>query len=552
MVTRAANAPPSRLREIDDELLAESSTVRAGVGHIDAGRPQFLDFLFVPALKADQLVVRALVRLDQLVQLGLKRRTVAVLGRLEDRQEQQGEDIDCKVGAVDEKFAPARIGHHRAAREKQAQDHHQRLANEPCQMSRDAVEPWSHFSLHLFKSGECNAWPVPSLQRSLARLPTPLPSPNRPPMYARRFLGCVFLLTLLVVAGAFAIYEWGGHALISEAVPKGHFQPVKAGGAPDYTEASNWIARPGTPDDPSLWRPDGDASPDAKGLTANVFYIHPTTYLERDRWNAPLEPGGETEFRTRLFVQSQASAFNQSGRVWAPRYRQAAFGAFLLKSEDAEKALDFAYRDVAAAFDEFVKQVPQKGPIILAAHSQGALHLERLLKEKVAGQPISKRIVAAYVVGWPISSVADLPSLGLPACTAPDEAGCILSWMTFGEPANAGILLDEWKKARGLNGRARRPEDILCVNPITGAQGGAGEAKDNPGALVPTPDFRSATLQPGIIGARCDKGLLLLGGLPPPLGPFVLPGNNYHVNDYALFWGAIRRDAEQRLAAWHQ
>jgi hypothetical protein len=34
------------------------------------------------------------------------------------------------------------------------------------------------------------------------------------------------------------------------------------------------------------------------------------------------------------------------------------------------------------------------------------------------------------------------------------------------------------------------------------------------------------------------------------MGPFVLPGNNYHVYDYSLFWGAIRRDAERRLAAW--
>ena len=42
--------------------------------------------------------------------------------------------------------------------------------------------------------------------------------------------------------------------------------------------------------------------------------------------------GSDTEFRTRLFVQSQASTFNASGDVWAPRYRQAAFGAFLLNS----------------------------------------------------------------------------------------------------------------------------------------------------------------------------------------------------------------------------
>ena len=34
------------------------------------------------------------------------------------------------------------------------------------------------------------------------------------------------------------------------------------------------------------------------------------------------------------------------------------------------------------------------------------------------------------------------------------------------------------------------------------------------------------------------------------LGPYVLPGNNYHVYDYALFWGSIRADAERRLKAF--
>jgi hypothetical protein len=30
----------------------------------------------------------------------------------------------------------------------------------------------------------------------------------------------------------------------------------------------------------------------------------------------------------------------------------------------------------------------------------------------------------------------------------------------------------------------------------------------------------------------------------------VLPGNNYHVYDYALFWDAIRADAVRREQAW--
>jgi hypothetical protein len=42
-------------------------------------------------------------------------------------------------------------------------------------------------------------------------------------MCARRFLVVIFILTLIVVAGAFAIYQWGGSVLLKEATPTGHF-----------------------------------------------------------------------------------------------------------------------------------------------------------------------------------------------------------------------------------------------------------------------------------------------------------------------------------------
>ena len=371
-------------------------------------------------------------------------------------------------------------------------------------------------------------------------------------MCARRFLLMVFILILLVVGGAFAVYQWGGRVLVEQAVPHGHFEAAKAGSGPDYSEASSWIAHPGEADDPSRWTPGtDDAAADPADPEAAVFFIHPTTYLLTDRWNAPLEVGGDTEFRTRLFVQSQASAFNGAGEIWAPRYRQAAYGAFLLKSDDAERALAFAYADVAAAFDQFLKEAGNR-PIILAGHSQGALHLERLLREKVAGTPVAKRLVAAYVAGWPISTTADLPAMGFPACTNANETGCILSWMTFGDPPNPDFIFHEWTKTKGYTGGDRRREDTLCVNPISGVENGAAQANDNRGTLIPTADMRSASLQPGAVGAHCDKGLLILDGLPPQLGSFVLPGNNYHVYDYALFWGAVRADAERRLAQWHR
>jgi hypothetical protein len=366
-------------------------------------------------------------------------------------------------------------------------------------------------------------------------------------MCARRFLMAVFVLTLLVVAAGFAIYQWGGNVLLRQATPRGHFAAALAGGGPDYSDAASWVARPGLANDPSKWLPDG--VPSTPSGRAAVFYIHPTTYLATDRWNAPLRPDATTEFRTRLFVQSQASTLNAAGQIWAPRYRQAAYGAFLLKSGDAQKALDLAYGDVSAAFDRFLAEAGDR-PIILAAHSQGALHLTRLLAERHAA--LKSRLIAAYVVGWPVSTASDLPALGFPACASPDQTGCILSWMSFGEPANSDLILGEWSKTKGANGGERRRDDVLCVNPLTGSAGGTAPAEANPGTLVPSPTFTSASLLAGKVGAHCDNGLLIVDGEIPPLGPYLLPGNNYHVYDCALFWAAIRRDAERRLGAWRR
>ena len=373
-------------------------------------------------------------------------------------------------------------------------------------------------------------------------------------MCVRRFLALIFILTLIVVGGAFALYQWGGNVLLQQATPTGHFEAAEAGGQPDYAQLDAWIARPEIPDNPANWQPEVDAA--GSGDLSNVpsrkavatFYIHPTTYLERDRWNAPLSEG-QSDARAELFVRSQASAFNDVSEIWAPRYRQAAYGAFLLDSKDARSALDLAYMDVAAAFDQFVRQTGSR-PIILAGHSQGALHLERLLKEKVAGKPIAARIVAAYVVGWPISTTADLPALGLQACRAPDQTGCLLSWMTFGQPANPELVLHAYERSAGFLGTKREREDMLCVNPITGTVGGSASPEENPGTLVPSADLKSASLVAGAVGARCEKGLLTIDGTIPAMGPYVLPGNNYHVYDYALFWGAIARDATRRAYAW--
>ena len=369
-------------------------------------------------------------------------------------------------------------------------------------------------------------------------------------MLARRFLWVVAGLVILLLAGALAYRIFQMDLMKAALIPNIAFEeaPAPPAAGPTYADAALWIARPDIPGNPALWTPEGFAP--AEEARASVFFIHPTSYLERSQWNAPLDHE-ESQQRARLFVRSQASAFNSVGEIWAPKYRQATFGAFLTTQADAEKALDFAYRDVLAAFDAFLAQAPENRPIILAAHSQGSLHLTRLLRERIAGRPVVERIAAAYVVGWPISTTADLDALGLPACETRAQAGCILAWQSFAEPADPRMVTDVYDASVAPDGAARAGSPMLCVNPLTGIRGDEAAADANLGTLVPNGDLTEAELVPAAVPARCDiRGFLLIGEDAPDLGAYVLPGNNYHVYDYALFWANIRADAEARLESF--
>lgn len=364
---------------------------------------------------------------------------------------------------------------------------------------------------------------------------------------ARKFLYAVAILIMLGVAALFAYRLYGIQLMRQFMVPAADVVDLPPASPRSYARAEMWIARPDKPNNPALWTPAGHQP--AANPPAALFFIHPTSFLDTKQWNAPLD-NADANLRAELFLRGQASAFNNVAAIWAPRYRQATFGAFLTSKVQAQKALDFAYRDVLAAFEEFLHEAGDR-PIILAGHSQGALHLSRLLAERIAGTPLAKRVVAAYVVGWPVSLTADLPKMGLPACTAPDQARCILSWQSFAEPADPALIVDTFDATTGFTGKPRAGTRMLCTNPITGKPDDSAPASANLGTLIPDLNLQSARLEAGRIPARCEgRGILTIGSTPPDFGQYVLPGNNYHVFDYNLFWANIRADAARRLAAF--
>jgi hypothetical protein len=363
-----------------------------------------------------------------------------------------------------------------------------------------------------------------------------------------KFLYLVAGLIVLVLIVLAALSIWSTELTRFTFVPRGPLEVIAPLPANSYARPDMWISRPGMAKDPAQFLPTG-AVRGARGR-AYVFFVHPTSFLARNHWNAPLDDA-DSRYRADLFVRGMASPFGDAAGLYAPRYRQAAFGSFLVNQPESRRALDFAYGDVLRAFDVFIAQVPTDAPIVLAGHSQGANHVLRLLRERIKGTAIAPRIVAAYVVGWPISPSHDLPSLGMQACTAPAQAGCVMSWLSFAEPAEPGLLLQTYHAEPGFDGQPRGDGPVLCTNPLTGGGSPAAPATGNAGTFIPSDDLLTGKLTPGLVSARCDAktGLLLIGE-PPQIGAYVLPGNNYHIYDLLLFWGNVRADVARREAAW--
>ena len=323
--------------------------------------------------------------------------------------------------------------------------------------------------------------------------------------------------------------------------------PDLAAGA--YDQPSMWLARPDLASDPARYLPPG-ITHERQGQ-AYVFFLHPTTFLGRNHWNAPIDHA-DSRMRAKLAVRSMASVFNDEAAVWAPRYRQAAMGTFLVDRPESQQALAVAELDARAAFATFLRSIPPGAPIVLAGHSQGALIAMHLLRDTVRGTPLAGRVVAAYLTGWPVSSRHDLPLTGMVACTRADQTGCIMAWTTFADPADTRQVVAMASHYPTLDGQ-HDDGAPLCTNPLTAGAAQGAPAQANRGSLAMGDELRGRSLVWPSVGARCDpaSGMLLVSN-PPHLGDAVASGNNYTMYDFALFWRNLRGDIAGREAAWRR
>lgn len=316
---------------------------------------------------------------------------------------------------------------------------------------------------------------------------------------------------------------------------KGHYQPKYAfeqspvPPAPDYSDTTNWAALPDKQDAADVL-PTTDVVDRQATADVDVFYIHPTTYYKGDPWNADVHNQKLNAFTDKMPVMHQASVFNGSCKVYAPRYRQAHLMSFYLLDKGGKQALDLAYQDVKAAFEYYMAHYNHGRPVIIAGHSQGTYHAIRLLKEFFDGKPLQKQLVMAYLVGMPVKP-ADYEDIH--PCTDSAATGCYVSWATF---------------ARGYD-----PVDVdtflcgaVCVNPISWTTDST-YAPYNKAKGLTWIKFRG--IYKHAVAAQVVGNKLWID-TPKLLTARLMHIKVWHVADYNLFWMDIRQNLKLRVSQY--
>jgi hypothetical protein len=365
------------------------------------------------------------------------------------------------------------------------------------------------------------------------------------------------------------------------ASPTSPAAPIKASPT-DYAKAENWETLPNA------------------SQSVDVFFVYPTTYTASSTlgpvwtpaWNQSLAQAyGDSGIKSQ--VTAKTGVFSEAGtNLYVPYFQQGSgrdlLSALLFSStpqnaDAANAAIQVAYRDVANAFDYYLSHFNKDvngnpRPFILAGHSQGSNLLLMLLEDKFSDPALRRQLVAAYVIGWSITTddmknyPASLGQVGICGYPSTRQTGCIV---TYNTQAYAG----DWTMAPGTPKMGIAQKNAYSVNPLTWVASGPGEV-ESPGAPPSAnmgavfyqgqlgtkspvtyslnPDTGDSTFEiGGYTGARNNDGALVIdpSALPFPAGQINLnlPYNVapfFHNYDYSFFYRNLQQNVVDRIVAY--
>lgn len=292
---------------------------------------------------------------------------------------------------------------------------------------------------------------------------------------------------------------------------------------PSYDSLKYWASHPNKIDA-------ADITEKTTGFEVDVFFIYPTLYTKRPFKNFAADLADEKLNKKiqSTTIKSQASVFSGNATIYAPYYRQMHLQGYYTKNakkkKEALSVFDTAYADVFNAFTYYLEHYNKGKPFVIAAHSQGTNHAERLLKEFILpNDTLKSNLLLAYLIGMPITNSFD----DFEPCEAPHQTGCFLTWRTYG---NKFI-----PKVRG--------DSIVCSNPIT-FDSNLPESKvaDHEGILFKDGELKNENS----VIAEVNNGFLSIEIVTKP-EKWIYRWDNYHIADYNLFWQNIHDNFEMRI-----
>jgi len=357
------------------------------------------------------------------------------------------------------------------------------------------------------------------------------------------------------------------YKLLVPIKPKTTFAQSEHPEQPDYSIIYNWAALPHIK---GLQHqvPADNYSSITDSSEIDVFYIHPTGFFGR-HWNCRVDKNIASYDRTELMLINQASAFNESCNIYAPHYRQATYYSYFDKGEDGFNAHDLAYRDIEDAFEYYLENFNNGKPFIIAAHSQGSLHGQRLIHNKIQNTSLKGQMICAYLIGYMIPE-NHFKTLfpNLEPSISPTDTGTIITWATVMEDyirareKTIFWLPDGWtKQDMGQKIISTNPLswtlDDVWVNTLDKNLAVTTKAKNYNFADRLAKEY-SGSIKSIIPSNQQDfnckinpsNGLLeTKGELVDKIRKLVTSGD-LHSFDISLFWGSLRKNVKDRIQAF--
>jgi Protein of unknown function (DUF3089) len=231
----------------------------------------------------------------------------------------------------------------------------------------------------------------------------------------------------------------------------------------DYHLLQNWMCNPMKSTDISRQQPlaltvqKADLSTDhvihythpVTNTGVDIFYVYPTIDTNMKAGNTAFANINTT--LAKFIYSEQVGIYAQFGRVFVPYYKQANIGVFIDSSlSDCDQAhyMEIAYRDIEAAFDNYLKYYNKGNRIILIGHSQGAFLVRFLLRKRFDNNPsLRSKLIVAIAGGEANYSATNSRTGGslqniktFPAVDSPLECGCLITWRTWKMGAAVELL----------------------------------------------------------------------------------------------------------------